>query len=230
VIDIRVVDDPAAEVADLLLDVGCAGGHISLAGGSTPRRAYELVAARDLDMSAATMWLGDERVVPADHEGSNERMIRTSLLEPMTQERRPALMRVETELGADDAAAAYEGRLRELLGNHPRIDLSLLGLGPDAHTASLFPGKPALHEHHRLAVGVPEAGMDPRVARVTLTFPVLNMAREVVFLASGEDKADAVRRAFGDPPDASAPAAHVRPGAGTLTVILDPAAARGLEA
>jgi len=120
--------------------------------------------------------------------------------------------------------------LRELLGNHPRLDLSLLGLGPDAHTASLFPGKPALHEHHRLAVGVPEAGMDPRVARVTLTFPVLNMAREVVFLASGEDKADAVRRAFGDPPDASAPAAHVRPGAGTLTVILDPAAARGLEA
>ena len=111
-IDIRVVDDPAAEVADLLLDVGCAGGHISLAGGSTPRRAYELVAARDLDMSAATMWLGDERVVPAHHEGSNERMIRTSLLEPMTQERRPALMRVETELGADDAAAAYEGRLR----------------------------------------------------------------------------------------------------------------------
>ena len=72
--------------------------------------------------------------------------------------------------------------------------------------------------------------MDPRVARVTLTFPVLNMAREVVFLASGEDKADAVRRAFGDPPDASAPAGHVRPGAGTLTVILDPAAARGLEA
>ena len=229
-IDIRVVEDPASEVADLLLDVGCAGGHISLAGGSTPRRAYELVAARDLDMSAATMWLGDERVVPPDHEWSNERMIRTSLLDPMAEERRPALMRVETDLGADDAAAAYEGRLRELLGNHPRLDLSLLGLGPDAHTASLFPGKPALQEHHRLAVGVPDAGMDPRVARVTLTFPVLNMAREVVFLASGEDKAEAVRRAFGDPPDASAPASHVRPGAGTLTVILDPAAARGLEA
>jgi 6-phosphogluconolactonase len=230
VIDIRIVDDPAAAVADLLLDVGCAGGHIALAGGSTPRRAYELVAGRDVDMSAATMWLGDERIVPPDHEWSNERMIRTSLLEPMSAERRPALVRVETELGPDDAAAAYEGRLRTTLGNHPRLDLSLLGLGPDAHTASLFPGKPALNEHHRLAVGVPQPGMEPTVARVTLTYPVLNAAREVVFLVSGEDKAGAVRRAFGEAPDASAPAAHVRPGAGTLTVILDPAAAKELEA
>ncbi|HWT23088.1 MAG TPA: 6-phosphogluconolactonase [Solirubrobacteraceae bacterium] len=228
-IDVRVVDDPAAEVADVLLDVGCAGGHIALAGGSTPRRAYGLVAGRDADLSAATMWLGDERIVPPDHEWSNERMVRESLLAAMPEDRRPALVRVETELGVDGAAAAYEDRLREKLGHHPRLDLALLGLGPDAHTASLFPGMPALQEHHRLAVGVPDAGMDPRVPRVTLTFLVLNTAREVVFLVSGADKAEAVVRAFADPADPAAPAAHVRPGAGTLTVILDPAAARGLQ-
>jgi 6-phosphogluconolactonase len=229
VIDFRVVEDPAAVVADLLLDVACAGGHIALAGGSTPHHAYELVSARDDDLSAATMWLGDERVVAPGHEFSNERMIRASLLEPLPDERRPVLVRVETELGADDAAAAYEGRLRATLGNHPRLDLVLLGLGPDAHTASLFPGDAALHEHHRLAVGVPHPGRVPHVPRVTLTYPVINMAREVVFLVSGADKAEAVRRAFGDAPDPSAPAAHVRPGAGTLTVVLDPAAAQELN-
>jgi 6-phosphogluconolactonase len=228
-IDFQVVGDPSATVADLLIDVGCAGGHIALAGGSTPRKAYELVAGRDADLSAATLWLGDERVVPPDDSRSNERMVREAMLERLPEERRPALVRVETELGPDDAATAYEARLRALLGHRPRLDLVLLGLGPDAHTASLFPGKPALQEHHRLAVGVPEPGMDPRVARVTLTYPVLGTAREVVFLVSGGDKAEAVRRAFGDPPDPSAPAAHVRPGAGTLTVILDPAAAGGLE-
>jgi 6-phosphogluconolactonase len=227
--DVRVVDDPAAELADLLIDVACAGGHVALAGGSTPRKAYELASSRDVDMSAATMWLGDERVVPPDDPRSNERMVREALLGPLGDDRAPALERVETELGADDAAAAYENRLRRTLGNHPRLDLVLLGLGPDAHTASLFPDTPALSEHHRLAVGVPVPGMDPRVARVTLTFPVINTAREVVFLITGADKADAVARAFRDPPDATAPASHVRPGAGTLTLILDAAAAARLE-
>ncbi len=101
--------------------------------------------------------------------------------------------------------------------------------GPDAHTASLFPGKPAVQENHRLVAGVPEPGLEPLVPRVTLTLPVINTAREVVFLISGADKAEAVRRAFGDSPDESAPAAHVRPGAGTLTVLLDPPAAAELS-
>ena len=74
--DVRIVDDPARVVADILVDVACAGGHVALAGGSTPRRAYELVAQADADLSAATLWLGDERVVPADDERSNARMIR----------------------------------------------------------------------------------------------------------------------------------------------------------
>jgi 6-phosphogluconolactonase len=168
-------------------------------------------------------------VVPPEDERSNARMVRESLCERLPDERRPRLLPVDTALGHDAAAAAYEALLRETLGNHPRVDLALLGLGPDAHTASLFPGKPALHETRRLAVGVPEAGMEPQVPRVTLTLPLFNTAREVVFLVAGADKAEAVRRAFGDPPDPSAPAAHVRPGAGTLTLVLDAPAAAELE-
>jgi len=227
-IDIRVTSDPAAAVADLLLDVACAGGHVALSGGSTPKRAYELVSRSDADMSAATLWLGDERIVPADDERSNLRMVRGALTDRLPEERRPRLMPVDTTLGPDGAAAAYESLLRESLGNHPRLDLAVMGLGPDCHTASLFPGKPAMHENRRLAVGVPEAGMEPMVARMTLTLPVFNSAREVVFLVAGADKADAVRRAFGTPSDQSVPAAHVRPGAGKLMLVLDEAAAAEL--
>jgi 6-phosphogluconolactonase/glucosamine-6-phosphate isomerase/deaminase len=154
-IDVRVVEDPAAEVAELLVDVAAAGGHVALSGGSTPRRAYELAAQSDADLSAATLWLGDERVVPLDDERCNLRMVRESLTDRLPQERRPRLMAVDTALGHDAAAAAYETLLRETLGNHPRLDLALLGLGPDGHTASLFPGKPAVQESRRLVVGVP---------------------------------------------------------------------------
>ena len=101
-----------------------------------------------------------------------------------------------------------------------------MGLGPDAHTASLFPGKPALQETARLAVAVPEAGLEPFVARVTLTLAAFNAAREVVFLVAGSDKAEALARAFGDPADSSAPAALVRPSSGGLRVLADIAAAR----
>ena len=228
--DVRIVDDPARVVADLLIDVACAGGHVALAGGSTPRRAYELAAQADADLSAATLWLGDERVVPRGDDRANARMVREALTDRIPEERRPRLMEVETELGPDGAAADYESRLREELGNHPRLDLVLLGLGPDSHTASLFPGKPALSETHRLVTAVPEAGMEPQVPRVTMTYPLLNTAREVVFLVSGADKAEALRRAFGVPPDESSPAAHVRPGAGTLTLVLDQAAGEGMQA
>jgi 6-phosphogluconolactonase len=228
-IDVRVVEDPAAEVAELLVDVAAAGGHVALSGGSTPRRAYELAAQSDADLSAATLWLGDERVVPLDDERCNLRMVRESLTDRLPQERRPRLMAVDTALGHDAAAAAYETLLRETLGNHPRLDLALLGLGPDGHTASLFPGKPAVQESRRLVVGVPEAGMEPQVPRVTLTLRLFNSAHELVFLVAGADKADAVRRAFGTPPDETAPAALVRPGAGTLTLVLDPAAAAELD-
>jgi len=227
-LEIRVVEDPAAEVADLLVDIGCAGGHVALSGGSTPRRAYELAAESEGDLSAATLWLGDERMVEPEDERSNLGMIRHALCDRMPEERRPHVMAVDTSLGHDAAAAAYDALLRETLGHHPRLDLALMGLGPDGHTASLFPGKPAVGEGQRFAVGVPEAGMEPQVPRVTLTLPLFNTAREVVFLVAGADKAPAVRRAFGTPPDETAPAALVRPGAGKLLLVLDAAAAAEL--
>src|SRR5215207_371703 len=227
-IDVRVVDDPAAVVAELFIDIACAGGNIALSGGSTPTGAYEIASETDADLSAATLWLGDERVVPPDDERSNLRMVRTALTDRLPEERRPRLMPVETSLGPDAAAAAYESLLLETIGRHPRLDLALMGLGPDAHTASLFPGTPALAERHRFVVGVPEPGMEPMVARVTLTLPLFNTAREVVFLVAGADKSSAVARAFGSPPDESAPAAHVRPGAGKLMLVLDPPAAAEL--
>jgi 6-phosphogluconolactonase len=138
---------------------------------------------------------------------------------------RPEVLRMEGELGPEAGAKAYEAAVIERLGDEPRWDLLLLGLGPDAHTASLFPSKPEKEIADRLVAPVPEAGMDPQVPRITLTLPALNAARRVVFLVTGESKREAVRRAFGDPADPISPAAHVRPPAGELTVLLDKAAA-----
>jgi 6-phosphogluconolactonase len=103
-----------------------------------------------------------------------------------------------------------------------------MGLGPDGHTASLFPSKPEWNERGRFVVAVPEAGMAPQIPRVSMTLPVFNAAAKVVFIVAGKDKAKAMRRAFGDPPDATAPAAHVRPEHGELIVLCDEAAAAEL--
>jgi 6-phosphogluconolactonase len=208
---IEVLDDPAAAVAELL---GAASGHVVLTGGSSPRRAYELAAHGD--WSGKTVWFGDERRVPPDHEWSNYRMADEALLSRLDP--RPEALRMED---ADN----YEALVRERLGDEPRWDLLLLGLGPDSHTASLFPGKPEVEVTDRLVVDVAVAGMDPQVPRITLTLPAINAARHIVFLVTGESKREAVRRAFGDDPDPTSPAAHVRPADGELTVYLDPAAA-----
>ena len=136
--------------------------------------------------------------------------------------------RIQGELGQHEAAEAYEDELRARFGDRePALDLLLLGLGPDGHTASLFPRDEALNERERLVVGVDVPGMAPLVPRVTLTLPVLDAAHEVVFLISGEDKADAAARAFADAPSPDTPAGLVNPRPGALTVLIDaPAAAR----
>jgi 6-phosphogluconolactonase len=216
---IEVLEDPAAAVADMLTEAAEAGGHIVLTGGSSPRRAYEIAAARGNDWSRATVWFGDERCVPPEHEWSNAGMAEAALLSRL--QARPEVFRMEGELGPEAGAGAYEAAVRERLGAEPRWDLLLLGLGPDAHTASLFPSKPEKDVTDRLVVGVPEAGMEPQVPRISLTLPAINAARRVVFLVTGRSKRDAVRRAFGDPPDPSSPAARVRPRAGELTVLVD---------
>jgi 6-phosphogluconolactonase len=218
---VEVLDDPAAAVADLLMDAAAAGGHVVLTGGSSPKRAYELAARGE--WGDATVWYCDERCVQAEHEWSNHAMAEAALLSRLDP--RPEVMRMEGELGPERGADRYEALVRERLGDEPRWDLLLLGLGPDSHCASLFPGKPEVEVTDRLVVGVPDAGMDPRVPRISLTLPAINAARHVVFLVTGESKREAVRRAFGDGPDPASPAAHVRPRDGELTVYLDPAAA-----
>lgn len=223
---ISVVEDPGAAVAERLTAAAEQGAHIVLTGGSSPRGAYAIAAQQDADWSEATVWFSDERCVPPDHPDSNFAMANRALLSRLS--RPPRVMRMEGELGHEAAAGAYEALVREHLGNDPRFDLVLLGIGPDAHVASLFPGKPEIEETARLVVGVPLAGLEPQVPRVTLTLPVLNRARVVDFLVSGPDKAQAVGRAFGDPPDPGAPAARVRPQDGSIFVFADEAAAAEL--
>jgi len=218
--DVEVVDDPAEAVAERLV---AASGHVVLTGGSTPQRAYERAAELRRDWSGVTFWLSDERCVPADHDLSNFRMVDRALLGVVTG---PQVHRIAGEKGPEEAAELYANELAAVFGSEPpELDLMLLGIGPDAHLCSLFPHAPALDEREKPVVGVEEAGMAPLVARVTLTLPVVDAARELLFLVSGEDKAEALERALGDP-DPAAPASLVR-NAGT-TVFGDKAAASRL--
>jgi 6-phosphogluconolactonase len=225
--DRLVVDDPSAAAAERLAEAVRAGGQIALTGGSTPRVAYERLAEMELDWSRCRLWFGDERCVAPDDEHSNFGMARAALFDRL--DAKPDVRRIPAERGPHEGAAAYERELRAAFGaGVPALDLVLLGIGPDAHCASLFPNQRALTERERLAVGVDEPGLAPLVPRVTLTLPVLNAARAVVFLAVGEEKSAAVARAFASEPDPAAPASLVAPASGTLTLLLDVAAARGL--
>jgi 6-phosphogluconolactonase len=226
--DIEVLEDPAARVVEILLDAAQAGGQIVLTGGSTPRRAYEACARAGVSWSGATVWFSDERCVPVDDQRSNFGMVDGALLGRLPKDDRPRAMRMEGELGPETGAANYESLVREHLGGDPRWDLMLLGLGPDSHVASLFPGKPQLDERSRLVVGVEHAGWQPPVPRISLTVPALNSARRVVFLVTGADKATAMKRAFGDPVDPSSPGGRVRPAAGELLVLCDADSAKEL--
>ena len=223
-----MLEDPAGEAAERLAAAASTGGQIALTGGSTARLAYERLASMEIDWSRCALWFGDERCVPPGDEHSNYGMVRDSLLEQLSDPP-PDVRRIPGELGPDAGAAAYEDELREAFGaGSPRFDFVLLGLGQDGHCASLFPGDPALEEPERLAVGVARPGLAPLVPRVTLTLPVFNAARQVLFLVTGADKAVATARAFGGEPDRRIPASLVAPAHGTLTVLTDRAAAAQL--
>ncbi|HKE00404.1 MAG TPA: 6-phosphogluconolactonase, partial [Planctomycetota bacterium] len=162
---------------------------------------------------------GDERAVPPEHPDSNFGMASRTLLArlPIRREQvhRMEAERADLESAADDYAAALRAAAGVAAPAVPRFDLVLLGMGPDGHTASLFPGSPALEERSRLVV--PAQSADGH-RRLTLTLPVLNAARRVVFAATGEAKADAVRRTLGA---RGTPAGKVRPADGSLAWILD---------
>jgi 6-phosphogluconolactonase len=213
----HVAADPAADVAELLAAEAGRGGTIVLTGGSSPGRAYELAAALEPDWKRATVFWGDERCVHPGDERSNYGLARRTLLDRLFS--LPAVHRIRGELPPVEAAARYEEELEGIA-----LDLLLLGLGPDAHVASLFPGSPQLAERERLAVSGP-AGLEPFVDRVTMTLPALLSARRTVVLTPGAAKADAVERAFREPIDEAAPASLLRTGDGPLEIYLDAAAA-----
>lgn len=213
---------------------------VALSGGSTPRPLFERLA--DPALQGAVAWeavdvfWADERCVPPDDERSNYRMAREALLDlvPVEDGRVHRIACGDAEPEA--AARRYEALLRDALGGAPdavpRLDLALLGLGADGHTASIFPGSAALEETDRLALAVPasEPGMpDPVVDRVTLTPPALRAAREVVFLVAGEAKAPAVAATLEGPRDPVRwPAQAIDPPGGDLAWLLDAGAAAGL--
>jgi 6-phosphogluconolactonase len=212
----------AAAVADELAAAARAGLAIVLTGGTTPGRAYELAAEREPDWGPATVWWGDERCVPPDDERSNFRLARQSLLDRLSVQP-GTLHRIRGELGAEAAAAEYDEAL-----DTARLDLVLLGLGPDGHAASLFPDAPTLDERRRRAVPA-EAKLEPLVERVTLTLPVLCSAPEILFMVTGEAKAEAFVRAFACPPARETPASLIRSETGHTRVVADAAATSRLD-
>jgi len=202
---------------------------VALSGGSTPSRLYQLLTLPPLrqriDWSRCHLFWGDERLVPPDHADSNYRLARETLLDgvplPVAQ-----IHGVPVEVGeGNDVAQSYEEDLRDFFGRDelwPRFDLLLLGLGSDGHTASLFPGSPALEESQRWVVATPPGTLPPPVHRVTLTLPAINAAREVLFLVAGADKAGVLHRVLQG--DVGLPAARVRPAGGDLYWFVDLAA------
>jgi len=205
---------------------------VALSGGSTPKALYSLLAANYATFvwNRVFLFFGDERHVPPTDPESNYRMVHESLLSNISI---PAenVFRVPAENpDALAAAADYEAQLRRFFalkpGEFPRFDLILLGMGPDGHTASLFPDSEALDEKSRLVVANWVAKFNTH--RITVTFPVLNHAAEVIFLASGADKADMLHRVLEGKNTPPLPSQRVQPTDGKLLWMLDEAAAAKL--
>jgi 6-phosphogluconolactonase len=206
----------------------------ALSGGSTPARLYELLASpnRTIPWDRVQLFQVDERCVPPDHPESNFKMIREALLQhisiPVSNFHR---MGAENR-DLDAASRQYAQEMAEVLhpekGEWPRIDLVFLGMGTDGHTASLFPGSPALTERELWVR--PNYSDRLKTFRLTLTYPVLNAAAQVIFLVAGADKAETLRDVLGGSQQAPGfPAQGVQPVNGRLVWYLDQAAARLLS-
>jgi 6-phosphogluconolactonase len=204
---------------------------VALSGGSTPKALYSLLASRytDFAWNRVFLFFGDERHVPPTDPESNYGMVNEALL---TKIAIPAgnVFRVPAENpDADAAASDYESQLRRFFelkpGEFPRFDLILLGIGPDGHTASLFPGSAALDERSRLVVANWVEKFNTH--RITFTFPTLNRAAEVLFLISGADKADMLHQVLEGKNTPPLPSQRVQPTDGRLLWMVDePAAAK----
>lgn len=224
-VELVIVDDEqeaAAAAAERLARAAREGGNVVLTGGRTPEEAYKGAVMLEPDWSNVELWWSDERCVPPEHELSNYALAKRALLDRV--KRGPAAIhRIRGELGREAAAAEYDRDVDD----HP-LDLLLLGIGPDGHVASLFPNAPTLQARERVVPA--EADLEPLVDRVTMTLPTLQASREILFLVTGESKADAARRAFAGEPGPETPASLVRARNGKTTAILDRAAAAKLRA
>ncbi len=212
--------------------------RIAISGGSTPKATFQLLGDSAQPWRARMPWERielfwvDERCVPPDHPDSNYRMTREALLDhaPLQPQQ---IHRMEGELAPEEAAARYESALRNSFrlegAETPVFDIIQLGMGPDGHTASLFPHTAALRELGRLCVANHVQNKD--AWRVTLTAPVINHGREVFFLIGGADKAAVLHEVFLGPRDLERlPSQLIRPAGGILTLVLDKAAAALLPA
>ena len=243
---VTVVDSPegvaraaAERFVALAREAVAARGRFSVAlsGGSTPRALFRILAGEpfrsQVPWDRIDVFWGDERCVPPTHTDSNYRMAKATLLDavPIPTAR---VHRIEAERDDHPAAAAdYEAELARALGGTPgdtppALDLVLLGMGPDGHTASLFPGTTALGEQRRWVVSNWVAKF--KTDRITLTYPILNRAAHVLFLVSGADKADVLREVLEGPAELERlPSQGIRPPAGAAWLV-DRAAAARLEA
>lgn len=206
---------------------------VALAGGRTPRGLYEVLAEQGADFpwEHVELWFGDERHVPPDHSDSNYRMVRDALLSrvaiPAANVHRMRTEQPDAQTVAADYARDLTTAFGVAAGSWPTFDVILLGMGVDGHTASLFPGTPALDVRDCLTVPVWVAEL--RSWRITLTYPVLNAARQVCVLVSGADKAETLRAVLeGGEDGAHFPVQDVHPQQGLLTWLVDEAAASRL--
>jgi len=208
---------------------------VALSGGSTPKRLFQLLAARGRDAlpwDQIDLWWGDERCVPPDHADSNYRMTREALVEPLRLDPQRVHRMVAEEPDHELAAVTYERALVAALGVPPVFDYMMLGMGPDGHTASLFPGSPGLDERERWVIANPVDSplTKGKTTRITLTVPAIRAARMIRFLVAGADKAETLRAVLEGPPDSHRyPSQLIQPAAGgDLVWLVDRAAAARL--
>ncbi len=213
--------------------------HVALSGGKTPAAMYRVLATDDirptLDWNQIHLYWSDERSVPPGHADSNFGMASRELIAKISIPGQN-IHRMEAErTDADRAAQEYEASLRKALpagpGGFPCFDLIYLGMGPDGHTASLFPGSVGLSEKSRGVIFQPVIIADGSPAkRMTFTFPLLNAARMVIFLVTGADKTQKLREVLAGSHTPPYPSQSVRPSAGERIFLADRAAAAGLDA
>jgi 6-phosphogluconolactonase len=236
--EIIVREDPselAVEASDFILrEINSSTAELfclALTGGTTPVGSYRELAGLPVDWSRVAIFWSDDRHVPLDDPNSNFRAAREALLDHIEI---PAdrVHRIPTEMEADEAAAAYESEVRRVVFGSPvpRFDLLLLGIGTNGHTASIFPGEPEAEEAQRLVVATKRALITddgPSLRRITFTFPLINAAHVVAFIAAGEAKARVVAAAVSGAESKDVTASHVNP-AGRLVWLLDRGAASQL--